>query len=76
LVNGPWQVNPQALTQVSPETVSKLANHAQNQSPSLADEVSGFYALHPALAKGLGAAALALAMSKMVTDGGLSCQNM
>jgi hypothetical protein len=65
LVNGPSQVNPQAVTQVSPETVSELANDAQNQSPSIVDEVSGFYAQHPTLVKGLGAAALAIAMSKM-----------
>ena len=65
LVNGPSQVNPQAVAQVSPETVSELASHAQKQSPSVVDEVSSFYAQHPVLVKGLGAAALAIAMSKM-----------
>jgi hypothetical protein len=65
LVNGPNQVNPQAVEQVSPATVSELANHAQNQSPSIVDEVSGFYAQHPMLVRGLGAAALAIVMSKM-----------
>jgi len=65
LVIGPSQVNPQAAAEVSSETVSELASHAQNQSPSIVDEVSSFYAQHPALVKGLGAAALAIAMSKM-----------
>lgn len=65
LVSEPGQVNPQSVAQVSPETVSELASHAQTQSPSIVDEVSGFYAQHPALVKGLGAAALAIVMSKM-----------
>jgi hypothetical protein len=65
LVNGPNQVNPQAVSQVGADTVSELAEHAQKQNPSIVDEVSGFYAQHPTLVKGLGAAALAIAMSKM-----------
>ena len=65
LVNGPSRVNPLAVSQVGPDTISELAEHAQKQNPSIVDELGGFYAQHPALVKGLGAAALAVAMSKM-----------
>ncbi len=65
LVNGPSQVNEQLVSQVRPDTIAELAEHAQKQNPSIVAEVSEFYAQHPALVKGLGAAALAIAMSEM-----------
>jgi hypothetical protein len=49
----------------APEAVSQLATEAHKQNPSIVDTVSGFYAQHPTLVKGLGAAALAIAMSHM-----------
>jgi hypothetical protein len=62
---GSGQVTPQAASEVSPEAVSQLATEAHKQNPSIVDIVSGFYAQHPTLVKGLGAAALAIAMSHM-----------
>lgn len=59
------QVTPQAASDLSPEAVSQLATEAHKQNPSIVDTVSGFYAQHPTLVKGLGAAALAIAMSHM-----------
>ena len=61
----PAQVTPQAASELSPEAVSQLATEAHKQNPSIVDTVSGFYAQHPTLVKGLGAAALAIAMSHM-----------
>ncbi len=65
LLNSSGQVNPQAATQVSPDTVAEVASHAQRQNPSIVDTVSGFYAQHPTLVKALGATALSIAMAKM-----------
>lgn len=65
LLATPAQVTPQAASELSPEAVSQLATEAHKQNPSIVDTVSGFYAQHPTLVKGLGAAALAIAMSHM-----------
>lgn len=59
------QINPQAASQVSPDTVTELANQAQKQNPSIVDTVSGFYAQHPTLVKTLGVAALSIVMSNL-----------
>ena len=58
-------IDPQAASQVSPATVSDIANQAQKQNPSIVDAVSGFYAQHPALVKTLGIAALSMIMSRV-----------
>jgi hypothetical protein len=50
---------------VHPAAVEALANHAQSQDPSIIDKMSGFYAQHPTLVKGLGAVALATVMSRV-----------
>jgi hypothetical protein len=65
ILGGSGQVNPQAASQVSPDTVTQLANQAQKQNPSIVDTVSGFYAQHPTLVKSLGVAALSIVMSRM-----------
>ncbi len=65
LGGGQTQVSPEAAAQVSPEAVAALAEHAEQKDPSIIDTVSNFYAEHPTLVKGLGAAALAIAMSKI-----------
>lgn len=63
LVTG--QVTPQAASEVSPEAVSQLASEAHKENPSIVDTLSGFYAQHPTLVKGLGTVALAIAMSHL-----------
>jgi hypothetical protein len=53
------------VQEVHPSTVQELANHAESQDPSIVDKLSGFYAQHPTLVKGLGAVALATVMSRV-----------
>ncbi len=65
LAGGSGQINPQAASQVSPATVTEIANQAQKQNPSIVDTISGFYAQHPTLVKTLGVAALSMIMSRM-----------
>jgi hypothetical protein len=50
---------------VHPAAVEELANQAHSQDPSIIDKMSGFYAQHPTLVKGLGAVALATVMSRV-----------
>jgi hypothetical protein len=56
-------VSPQQAQQVSPATITQLADRAQAVDGSVVNQLSAFYAQHPTLVKGLGAAALALVMS-------------
>ena len=65
LTGGSGQINPQAASQVSPATVTEIANQAQKQNPSIVDTISGFYAQHPTLVKTLGVAALSIIMSRI-----------
>lgn len=65
LGGGQRQITPEQAGQVSPEAVQDLAAHAQKQNPSVVDQVSGFYAKHPDLVKGLGITALTIAMGRM-----------
>jgi hypothetical protein len=56
-------VSPQQAQQVSPATVTQLADRAQAADGSIVNQLSAFYAQHPTLVKGLGVGALALVMS-------------
>lgn len=58
-------VTPQQAQQVSPQTVQKLAEHAQQEDPSVVQRAGEFYAQHPQLVQVLGASALALVMSHL-----------
>ncbi len=49
--------------QVSPDAVRQIADQAASRDPSIMDRAGEFYAQHPRLVQGLGAAALALVMS-------------
>ncbi len=65
LSGGQRQITPEQAGQISPAAVQELATHAQKQDPSVVDQVSGFYAKHPDLVKGLGITALTIAMGRM-----------
>jgi hypothetical protein len=65
LLRGGTSVTPEQASQVSPEAVQQLAEHAEKQNPSIIDQVSHFYAQHPTLVQALGAGSLALIMSRM-----------
>ena len=58
------QVSPTEAQQIQPPQVATLADHAQRKDPSVMDQAAAFYAQHPTLVKGLGAAALAILLSK------------
>lgn len=61
----PGPITPAQASQVTPDQVTAIANHAEQQDGSIVDKVGGFYAQHPAIVKTLGVAALAIAMSHM-----------
>ena len=65
LGQGSTQLTPQQAEQVSPEAVQQLAQHAQQNDPSIVDKASSFYAQHPQVVQALGAGALAMVMSHM-----------
>jgi hypothetical protein len=58
-------VTPAQASQLSPQEVQQVVEHAHQTNPGIADELAGFYANHSGLIKTLGAAALAIAMAKM-----------
>ena len=58
-------VTPQQAQQVSPDQVQVLAQNAAKKNPGVVDMAASFYAQHPTLVKSIGAAALALLMSKI-----------
>jgi len=59
---GQAQVTPDQAAQIPPEEVQALANHVQQNNPSIVDRVSEVYAEHPTAIKALGAMALTMAV--------------
>jgi len=62
---GSNQVAPDQASQLSPQQVQDVVEHAHQINPGIADDLAGFYAQHSGLIKTLGGAALAIAMAKM-----------
>jgi hypothetical protein len=58
-------ITPEQASQVSPADAAVIAEHAEKKDPSIMDRAGEFYAQHPDLVKGLGAAALAIALGRM-----------
>jgi hypothetical protein len=58
-------ITPEQASQVSPADASAIAEHAEKRDPTIMDRAGEFYAQHPDLVKGLGAAALAIALGRM-----------
>ena len=58
-------ITPQQASQLSPNDVSTIATHAEQQDPSIVDRVGSFYAQHPTLVKTLGAVALSAVMGHL-----------
>jgi hypothetical protein len=50
------------------EFVEEVATHAEQQDPSIIDQVSDFYAQQPQIVKALGGAALVVLLAKLSTD--------
>lgn len=62
---GSTQITPTQASQLSPQQVQAVVDHAHETKPGIADELAAFYAQHSGLIKTLGGAALAIAMAKM-----------
>jgi len=62
---GSSQLTPAQASQLSPQDVQQIVEHAHQTQPGIADELAGFYANHAGLIKTLGGAALAIAMARM-----------
>jgi len=58
-------ITPDQAQQISPADAATIAEHAEKSDPSILDRAGQFYAQHPQLVKGLGAAALAIALGRM-----------
>jgi hypothetical protein len=58
-------ITPEQASQLSPADVTAMAAQARAKDPSIMERAGEFYAQHPDLVKGLGAAALAIALGKM-----------
>jgi hypothetical protein len=65
LQSGQTQVSAEQAAKVDPTEVQALAQHVEQNNPSIIDRVSEVYAAHPALIKTLGAAAMAIAVGKI-----------
>jgi len=50
---------------LSPDTVTALAQHVEQQDSGIVDKMSTLYAAHPTLVKTLGSAAMVIAMRKI-----------
>jgi hypothetical protein len=58
-------ITPEQAAQISPTHAAEIAASAQQKDPSIHERAGEIYAQHPDLVKGLGAAALAIALGKM-----------
>lgn len=59
------QITPEQASQLSPQQVQEIAQQAEQHNPGVMDRMGEFYAQHPQLVKGLGGAALAIALGHM-----------
>lgn len=62
---GATQVTPDQASQLTPQEVQAVVNHAHESDPSVADQLGSFYAQHAGLIKTLGGAAMLVAAAKM-----------
>ena len=67
---GNTQLSSDQVQRLSPDTVQKLAVHAQNANPGIVETVSDFYSQHTTLIKTLGGTALTVALAKMASSQG------
>jgi hypothetical protein len=58
---------------IPPSAIEEMAEQAEKQDPTIVDHISDFYAQHPTIVKGLGAAALGIALNHLAKQkrGGL-----
>jgi hypothetical protein len=58
-------ITPEQASQLTPDQVQQIADHAQQHNPGIVEHMSDFYAQHSGLIKTLGGAALTIALAKM-----------
>lgn len=58
-------ITPDQASTLSPQQIQQVAEHAEQQNPTIVDKMGAFYAQHPTLVKTLGSAALTIALAKM-----------
>lgn len=58
-------VTPDMAAQLTPDQVQEIANEAEKRDPSILDRIGSFYGQHPEVVKGLGGAALAIALGQI-----------
>ena len=61
----PPQITPEQASQLTPEQVQQIAEKAEQENPGVVERMGDFYAEHPNVVKGLGGAALAIALAHM-----------
>jgi hypothetical protein len=62
---GQHQLDAREADQIPPSVIEEMAEHAEKQDPGVIDQISDFYAQHPTVVKGLGAAALGIALNHL-----------
>ena len=62
---GQTQITPNQASQLSPQQVQDVVNHANDVHPGVADQLGAFYAQHRGLINTLGGVAATVAMMKM-----------
>ena len=62
---GQTQITPEQASQLSPQQVQDVVNHANEVHPGVADQLGAFYAQHKGLINTLGGIAATVAMMKM-----------
>ena len=62
---GQTQITPEQASQLSPQQVQDVVNHANELHPGVADQLGQFYAQHRGLINTLGGIAATVAMMKM-----------
>jgi hypothetical protein len=62
---GQPEITPEQASQLSPEQVQEIAQKAEQENPGVVERMGDFYAQHPNVVKGLGGAALAIALAHM-----------
>jgi hypothetical protein len=70
---GTRELDVREAEQIPPSVVEEAAEEAEKQNPNIVDQISDFYAQHPTVVKGLGAAALGIALNHLAKQkrGGL-----
>lgn len=66
--NVPPQITPEQASQLTPEQVQQIAEKAEQENPGVVERMGDFYAEHPNVVKGLGGAALAIALAHMASN--------